>query len=63
MISGRQLPPELTVNDLVIAVTESPKEAPVLSQYDCLDLLINGDKALIRDQVYRYIYSPGGLIC
>lgn len=53
--SGRQVPPEWTVADLVIAVTGSPEGAPVISRYDGLDLLVNGENALLYEQVCEFI--------
>lgn len=61
--SGRRVPTELTVNDLIVAVTNCPREAPALSHYDSLDLLINGNNSLIYEQVCRHIDLLGGPFC
>ena len=58
--SGRQVPPEWSMADLVIAVTHTSAQAPRISQYDSLDLLINGSNALICEQVCRHIDLLGG---
>ena len=60
--SDRQVPPGWSMADLVVAVTHTSAQSPLISQYDSLDLLINGDGALIYEQVCRHIDLLGGHI-